>query len=157
LIAGVNAIPGLRVMGQPDMCLFAFTSDKLNVFQLGDCMAAKGWTIQPQFGKPGAPTNLHISVHYGTVGREDEFLAALRQSVEEVKCLPPIDAAAIKAGLDDLLASNDPHLFEKAAAMAGIQGDALPESMALINTLLESMPDELQAHFLVEYFNNLYS
>jgi sphinganine-1-phosphate aldolase len=156
MIAGVSAIPELRVMGQPDMCLFAFTSDTLNVFQLCDVLAAKGWTVQPQFGKPGAPTNLHVSVHYGTLERVDEFLAALHQSVEEVKCLPPINAAEIKAGLGDLLASNDPHLFEKAAAMAGIQGDSLPENMALINTLLESMPDELQSLFLIEYFNNLY-
>ena len=157
LVAGVNAIPELEVMGKPDMCLFAFTSDRLNMFQLCDAMSAKGWTIQPQFGKPGAPTNLHVSVHYGTVNRVDEFLAALRQSVEEVKQMPKIDAGLIKAELEKLVAANDPSLFEKAAAMVGVQGDSLPPNMALVNTLLEAMPDEVQSHFLVAYFNSLYS
>lgn len=157
IIAGVNAIPELQVMGRPDMCLIAFTSQQVNLFQLVDVMSAKGWTIQPQFGKPGAPTNLHLSVHYGTVRRVDDFLAALRQSVEEVKNMPPIDASAIKAELEKLMAANDPALFEKAAAMVGIQGNALPEGMALVNTLLEAMPDEVQSHFLVEYFNVLYA
>jgi glutamate/tyrosine decarboxylase-like PLP-dependent enzyme len=157
LIAGINAIPELRVMGRPDMCLFAFTSDTLNMFQLADVMKDKGWTIQPQFGKPGAPTNLHVSVHYGTVKRVDEFLAALRQSVGEVKQMPKIDASLIKAELEKLIAANDPSLFENAAAMIGVQGDSLPQNMALVNTLLEAMPDEVQSHFLVEYFNSLYA
>jgi sphinganine-1-phosphate aldolase len=157
LISGVNAIPGLKVMGKPDMCLFAFTSDSLNLFQLADAMSDKGWTIQPQFGKPGAPTNLHVSVHYGTVERVDEFLVALRQSVEEVKRMPKIDAGLIKVELEKLIAANDPLLFENAAAMVGVSGDSLPQNMALVNTLLEAMPQEVQSHFLVEYFNNLYA
>ena len=156
LINGVNAIPELKVMGKPNMCLFAFTSDSLNLFQLADAMSAKGWTIQPQFGKPGAPTNLHVSVHYGTVERVDEFLEALSQSVEEVKRMPKIETSLIKSELDKLIAANDPSLFENAAAMAGISGDSLPQNMALINTLLEAMPEAVQSHFLVEYFNNLY-
>jgi glutamate/tyrosine decarboxylase-like PLP-dependent enzyme len=157
MMAGVDCIPELKVMGKPDMCLFAFTSDTLNMFQLADVMTAKGFYIQPQFGKPGAPTNLHVSVHFGTVRRVDEFLAALRESVEEVKQLPPIDTEMVRAELEKLIASNDPNLFENAAAMVGIQGDSLPQSMAMINTLLSAMPDEVQSQFLIEYFNNLYS
>jgi hypothetical protein len=139
------------------MCLFAFTSDTLNLFQLADAMSARGWYIQPQFGKPGAPTNLHVSVHYGTVKRVDDFIDALRQSVEEVQQMPPIDPGPIKAELEKLIASNDPHLFEKASALAGISGDSLPQGMAAINTLLEAMPEEIQSYFLIQYFNNLYA
>lgn len=157
LIDGVNAIPGLEVMGKPDMCMFAFTSDQVNLFQLADVMAARGWTIQPQFAKPGAPRNLHVSVHYGTVRRVEEFLVALRQSVEEVKQLPPIDAGLLIAELGKLMASGDPALFEKATALVGIQGNSLPSGLALVNTLMEAMPDEVQSEFLVEYFNLLYS
>jgi glutamate/tyrosine decarboxylase-like PLP-dependent enzyme len=159
LVEGVDCIQGLKVMGQPDMCLFAFTStdERLNVFQLADRMTAKGWFVQPQFGKPNAPTNLHVSVHFGTVERVEEFLAALRESAAEARALPPIDAGAVKAELEKMIASGDPNLFEKAASMVGITGDALPESMAMINTLLMAMPEEVQSHFLIEYFNNLYA
>ncbi len=85
------------------------------------------------------------------------FLAALRQSVEEVKQLPPIDVGGMKAQLNALLANNDPALFEKAAAMVGIQGQGLPPGMAMISTLLESMSDDIQSQFLIDYFNNLYA
>jgi sphinganine-1-phosphate aldolase len=156
MVAGVNGIPELKVMVKPDMCLFAFSSDTLDLFQLVDTMLAKGWTIQSQFGKPGAPRNIHLSVQYSSVKNVEAFLAALRQSVEEVKQMPPLDTAGMKAQLNEMIASNDPALFEKAAAMVGIQGQNLPSGMAKINTLLESMPDDIQSQFLVEYFNNLY-
>jgi sphinganine-1-phosphate aldolase len=157
MMAGVSAIPELKVMVKPDMCLFAFTSDTLDMFQLTDAMLAKGFTVQSQFGKPGAPRNIHISVQYSAVKTVEAFLAALRQSVEEVKKLPPIDVAGMKAQLSEMLASDDPGLFEKAAAMVGIQGQNLPPGMAMISTLLESMPDEVQSQFLIDYFNNLYA
>jgi sphinganine-1-phosphate aldolase len=157
MMAGVNAMPELKVMVKPDMCLFAFTSDTLDMFQLTDAMVAKGFTVQSQFGKPGAPRNIHISVQYSAVKHVEAFLAALRQSVEQVKKLPPIDVEGLKAQLNAMLASNDPALFEKAAAMVGIQGQSLPAGMAMISALLEAMPDEVQSQFLVEYFNNLYA
>ncbi len=157
MIAGVEAIPELHVMGKPDMCLFAFTSDTLDMFQLNDVMLSKGFTVQSQFGKPGAPRNIHISMQYSAVKNVDAFLAALQQSVEETKKLTPIDVAGMQAQLNALLASNDPNLFEKAAALAGIQGQNLPSGMALINTLLESMQDDVQSQFLIDYFNNLYA
>lgn len=157
MVAGVEAIPELKVMVKPDMCLFAFTSEVLNMFQLSDAMLARGFAVQSQFAKPGAPRNIHISLQYSSIHTVDSFLAALRDSVAEVKALPPIDVEGIKALLDSLIATNDPQLFEKAAAMVGIQGQSLPSGMAMINTLLEAMPDEVQSQFLIEYFNNLYA
>lgn len=156
MIAGVNEFPELKVMGKPDMCLFAFTSDTLDLFQLSDVMLSKGFTVQSQFSKPGAPRNIHISMQYSAVKNVDTFLTTLRQSVEETKQLKPIDAAGMQAQLSAMLAANDPNLYEKAAALAGIQGQNLPSGMALINTLLESMQDDVQSQFLIEYFNNLY-
>ncbi len=157
MMAGVSDIPELKVMVKPDMCLFAFTSDTIDMFQLTDAMLAKGFTVQSQFAKPGAPRNIHISVQYSAVKNVEAFLAALRQSVEEVKQLPPIDVAGMKAQLGAMIASNDPEIFQKAAAMVGITGQGLPPGMAMISTLLELMPDDIQSQFLIDYFNDLYS
>lgn len=157
MIAGVSAIPELRVMGKPDMCLFAFTSDTLDMFQLADALVARGYVVQSQFGKPGAPRNIHISLQYSSVDTVEGFLNALRECVEEVKRMPPIDAEGIRRNLEAMIAANDPDLFTKAAEMVGIRGNSLPAGMALISTLLEAMPDEVQSQFLVEYFNNLYT
>ncbi|PWH15807.1 MAG: aspartate aminotransferase family protein [Anaerolineae bacterium] len=156
MIAGVNAMPGLEVMGKPDMCLFAFTSDRYNLFQVVDAMAKRGWTVQPQFAKPGAPRNIHISVNYGNVKRVEEFLQALQESVTEVSVKPPIQSEPLIAELKRLIEQQDPQLFQKAAALVGMQDGNLPKEMALVNTLLEAMPDEIQAQFLVEFFNQLY-
>lgn len=157
MIAGVSAIPELRVMGKPDMCLFAFTSDTLDMFQLADALVARGYVVQSQFGKPGAPRNIHISLQYSSVDTVEGFLNTLRECVEEVKRMPPIDAEGIRRNLEAMIAANDPDLFTKAAEMVGIRGNSLPAGMALISTLLEAMPDEVQSQFLVEYFNNLYT
>ncbi len=156
MIAGVQAIEGLQVMGKPDMCLFAFTSERLNLFQVVDAMAQKGWTVQPQFSKPNAPRNIHISVNYGNIKRVDEFLQALRQSVEDVRIKPPLNTEPLIAELHQIIAHQDPLLFQKAANMVGMLDGNLPKEMALVNTLLEAMPDEVQSQFLVEFFNQLY-
>lgn len=156
MIRGIEAIDELKIMGKPDMCLFAFTSERLNLFQVVDAMAERGWTVQPQFAKPNAPRNIHLSVNYGNVKRVDEFLTALRQSVEEVRTKPPIQHEPLITELNKLIESRDAQIFDKAAALLGIQDGNLPKEMALLNTLLEAMPDEVQAQFLVEFFNRLY-
>ncbi|MFZ5809756.1 MAG: pyridoxal phosphate-dependent decarboxylase family protein [Chloroflexota bacterium] len=156
MIAGVEEIEGLRVMGKPDMCLFALTAQKINLFQVVDSMAQRGWTVQPQFAKPGAPRNIHISVNYGNVKRVEEFLHALRQSVEDVSAKPPLQSESLIAELKRLIDNKDPQMFEKAAAMVGMRDGTLPKEMALVNTLLEAMPDEVQSQFLIEFFNQLY-
>lgn len=156
MIAGVEEIEGIRVMGKPDMCLFALTSQNINLFQVVDSMAQRGWTVQPQFAKPGAPRNIHISVNYGNVKRVEEFLQALRQSVEEVSAKPPLQSESLIAELKRLIDNHDPQMFDKAAAMIGMRDGNLPKEMALVNTLLEAMPDEVQSQFLIEFFNQLY-
>jgi sphinganine-1-phosphate aldolase len=52
LIAGINAIPGMRVLGAPHAGVFAFTSDSLNVYELGDAMEVRGWKLDRQQNPP---------------------------------------------------------------------------------------------------------
>ncbi len=124
--------------------------------QVVDAMAQRGWTVQPQFTKPNAPRNIHISVNYGNVRRVDDFLLALRQSVAEVSARPPLQSEPLIAELKRLIEEKSPNLFERAAALVGMENGNLPREMALVNTLLEAMPEEVQSQFLVEFFNQLY-
>jgi len=55
-----------------------------------------------------------------------------------------------------LIEEKSPNLFERAAALVGMENGNLPREMALVNTLLEAMPEEVQSQFLVEFFNQLY-
>ena len=157
LISGINAIPELEVLGQPAMCMFSFKSDVINVYQLADAMAKRGWYIQGQFSTPLTPRNLHISVNFGTTHQVDALLKHLRECVELVKGIDPIDSDGIRAMVRAALQSPDPEAaFNQLAASAGLTGTDLPEEMAFINEVLDALPDPLCNVFLVNYFNDLY-
>ncbi len=157
LIEGINAIPELEVLGKPAMCMFSFKSDVINVYQLADVMAKRGWYIQGQFSTPYTPRSLHISVNYGTIHQVDALLADLRACVEEVKRMQPLDSDGIRAMVGAALQSPDPEAaFNQLAASAGLVGTDLPEEMAFINEVMDALPDELCNQFLVNYFNDLY-
>jgi sphinganine-1-phosphate aldolase len=46
LMDGINAIPELRVLGEPAMSMFSFASDAINVYQLADEMANAAGTFR---------------------------------------------------------------------------------------------------------------
>jgi glutamate/tyrosine decarboxylase-like PLP-dependent enzyme len=158
LIDGINDIPELQVLGQPPMCMFSFKSDVINVYQLADAMAKRGWYIQGQFSTPLTPRNLHISVNYGTTHQVEALLKDLRECVELVKRMQPIDSDGIRSMVDAALQSPNPEAaFNQLAASAGLTGTDLPEEMASINEVLDALPDSLCNVFLVNYFNDLYA
>ncbi len=72
LLAGVRGA-GLRVLGQPDMSVFAFASDDLDVYALCDAMDASGWKIDRQQLPPSA----HLMVSPGHAPFVAPFLAEL--------------------------------------------------------------------------------
>lgn len=158
LIAGIRAIDGLRVLGAPAMCMFSFASETINVYQLADEMSKRGWYIQGQFSTPRTPRNLHISVTYGTAPNVEALLKDLRECVEIVRNLTPIDTDAIKALVGGALQSPDPEAaFNQLAASAGLSGSSLPSELAFINEIMDVLPDEICNIFLINYFNDLYS
>ena len=158
LIDGVNSIEGLQVLGEPAMCMFSFKSDVINVYQLADEMHQRGWYIQGQFSTPLTPRNLHISVNHGTIHNVEALLKNLRECVEIVKLKTPLDSDAIRAMVAAAMQSpNAEAAFGQLAASAGLTGSELPSEMALINEVLDALPDELCNVFLVNYFNDLYA
>ena len=157
LMDGINAIEGLQVLGEPVMSMFSFRSDVISVYQLADEMSKRGWYIQGQFSTPLTPRNLHLTVNHGTIPNVDALLTDLRECVETVKRSTPIDSAAIRGMVAGALQSPDPAAaFGQLAATAGLAGSELPSEMALINEVLDALPDELCNVFLVNYFNDLY-
>ncbi len=84
LIDGVNAIPGLHVLGKPDMSVFAFSSDEVDMFAVGDAMDTRGWHLDRQ----PTPPALHMMITLAHEHVVDEFLADLGASVEYVRANP---------------------------------------------------------------------
>jgi sphinganine-1-phosphate aldolase len=74
LMAGIQAIPGLRVLGKPHVGVFAFSSDSLNVYELGDALEARGWKLDRQQNPPA----LHCMITPAHEPVVDTLLADLR-------------------------------------------------------------------------------
>ena len=97
LMAGINAIPGLYVVGKPDMNVFSFSSDKLNMFTLGDRIDAMGWRVNRQ----NHPPSLHLVVTPNHADVADEFLGDLAIAVDAENRepnAPVVDERAILYG-----------------------------------------------------------
>ena len=85
LVAGVRALPGLTVLGEPEAHLVAIASDPsaehpLDAFAVGDALAARGWFHDRQ----GPPDTLHATVSAGNAPVIEEYLADLIDCAAEV-------------------------------------------------------------------------
>ncbi len=155
--AGIEAIPGLRLLGRPDMNLVAFTSDELSVFHLIDEMRERGWYVQPQLGFDGSKENIHLSINPASEGWVDDLLADLRTCAEVARRMPSSDLAT---GLREAVASLDPAKLDVETlgallAAAGVDGASLPGRMAGINEMLNALSPALKEALLTEYLNRL--
>lgn len=84
--AGVAALDGITSLGDGDLHLVAIASDPdavdpIDVFALGDALERRGWFHDRQ----GPPDSLHSTVSNSNTGVMDEYLEALRASVDEVR------------------------------------------------------------------------
>lgn len=157
LIEGINATGDLRVLGKPDMCMFSFASDTINVFQLADEMVTEGWYIQPQLSTPYSPPNLHISVNASTLPMVEPFLAALPGAIAATKAKPKLDFAVVKKQVDQMVTSFGDQAGAQLKAMAGFgQAGDMPKEFAFINTIMDALPRDLTADLLTEFWNELY-
>lgn len=82
-IEGIEAIPELYVLGKPQATVFAFGSDVLNVYALGEKMKTFRWYIDSQH----LPPCLHMTISPAHASIVEPFLADLRQAVKEVASL----------------------------------------------------------------------
>jgi glutamate/tyrosine decarboxylase-like PLP-dependent enzyme len=91
LTAGIDAIPGLAVLGRPPMSLFAYRAadPALNIFAVGDRLEARGWHVDRQ----QRPDCLHAMVTPRHLEVVPEFLADLAAAVDEVRADPALGAA----------------------------------------------------------------
>ena len=75
--AGIAAIDGLDITGDPDLSVFEFGSSTLDVFGVGDAMDDRGWHLDRQQG------GLHLMLSPGHARVADQFLADLAASVAD--------------------------------------------------------------------------
>ena len=88
LRAGIEAMPELRVLGEPSGPLLAYGSatPEVNIFAVGDQMDDQGWQVNRlQF-----PDGLHAMITASHLPVVDTYLRDLRQAVATVKADPSL-------------------------------------------------------------------
>lgn len=154
--AAIGESDELRLLGEPDMCLLAFTSDAFNIYMLADEMKKRGWYIQPQFSTETTPRNLHMTMQYTVTDKIDAFVADLRACVAICREKPAPDEDLLQQMIAPIVAQPTMQLMNQAAEQLGLSAGSLPEEMATINTVLDLIPTPLAEAFLVGFFNDLY-
>jgi glutamate/tyrosine decarboxylase-like PLP-dependent enzyme len=101
IAAGVRAVPGLTVLGEPDAHVLAIAAAAgpapgVDVFALGDALRARGWYLDRQT----PPDSLHATVCAANEPVVDEFLADLDACAREVAGARATDRATDYATLD---------------------------------------------------------
>lgn len=142
LQAGVNATPGLKVISDPEMSVFAIGSDGLDVYALADELTARNWHLDRQ----QFPPTLHMTVQFGHVGVVDEFLGDLADAANVVR-KPSFEktANAWLLTIANFLVRILPEawvtaLMEKVSRLLGGGGE-LPGKMAPMYGLIGSLPN----------------
>ena len=153
---GIEAIPELHLLGDPQMTLLSFTSSEVSIFHIIDEMQAKGWYIQPSFSFDNVAANIHLSINLSNVGKTDQFAADLRQSVAGARQLPSGELLKeVRALIETRGESILDHPGEL-MRLAGLDKGRLPERTAAINEVLDAMPPEWREKMLLEVTNNFF-
>jgi len=89
--AGLAQIPGMRVLGNPDLSIVAYTHDEVDIFRVAELMSARGY-LPGLVQQPRALQRMMSLLHEPGA---PEYLATLRAAIDEARAAPA--AATIKA------------------------------------------------------------
>jgi glutamate/tyrosine decarboxylase-like PLP-dependent enzyme len=97
MIDGVRAVPGLRVLGEPEAHVLAIAADAdLDVFAVDDALKARNWVLDRQM----PPDSLHATVSAGNAPVIEEFVRDLAAAVDDVRGTHTTDRSTNYATLD---------------------------------------------------------
>ena len=86
--AGIAAIPGLSVLGDPLWVIAFGAADGLDIYQVMENMGHRGWSLNG-LQRPAA-VHIAVTLRHTQPGVADRFLADLAASVEEVRANPGV-------------------------------------------------------------------
>ena len=95
IVSELRKTPGIYVMGEPTMSVFALASEEINIYQLNEAMTKRGWSLNPlQF-----PPALHMCVTVVTTkeGVADRFVSDVKECVAGLRRNPDKKAEGMAA------------------------------------------------------------
>jgi sphinganine-1-phosphate aldolase len=139
---GIRDIPGINVLSDPEMSVFAIGSDGVNIYELADELARRGW----HFDRQHYPASLHVTVNYVHAAIADTFLADLADAVAAVRrpgLRKSLDRALVKganAAVRRLPEEWTSRLMDRISSLLGGSG-GIPERTAPIYGLIGTLPN----------------
>ena len=140
---GIRNIPGLKVLSNPEMSVFAIASDSLDVYEVADELELYGWHLDRQH----FPRCLHVTINHVHSKISGEFLIDLANAAAIVR-KPSLRKSTNKfiIAIANLLARLLPKkwmsaLMDKVSSLLGGSGSGLPSRMAPMYGLIGSLPN----------------
>lgn len=159
LVAAIDATEGVRVLGRPEMSLFAFTTEEGDVFELADRLTERGFYVQPTYAYGSSPSHIHLSLDPENATHVDELAAAIRACVVDLPKRQEAPAAVV-AMLGQLAGGGDGGAGVDAGmlmAQLGITDGQLPARASTIHRLLDAAPPAVRERLLILFMGELFS
>jgi glutamate/tyrosine decarboxylase-like PLP-dependent enzyme len=164
LLELVRDIEGLRVVGSPTGPLLAVRADpevpadhRVDPHHWADAARRRGWVLQQQPGLvqsdcTALPRTTHLTVTPVTESVLDELCAALMAAADDVRGVPSMDAAQLLETLPAARLDSPPDSAhaEQLLGALGIGGGQLPDRLAPVLGLVDTLPHELVERLLIE-------
>lgn len=140
---GIEAIEGVKVLGDPPMSILALGSDTLNIYEIGDALTESGWHLDRQQNPP----SLHLTVTHAHAAVAEQFLADLARAVGRArrftlaKLVNSLQVGAVKAAARVLPEEMMSNLAGRASGAMGLKGGQLPGRTAAMYGMMASLPN----------------
>ena len=154
LVGVIEKTPGLRMLGRPDMNLFAFTTTTGDVFELADRLTERGWHVQLTHGFGPSPAHIHLTLDPGNAARADDFARDLLATMEGLPKATTVPAPMV--AMLEQIGSGD---MDAAGLMGelGIADGQLPGRAGMIHKMIDAVSPAARERLLVLFMGELFS
>ena len=156
----LDALDGVRVLGDPVTAMLAVAGDGVDVLQVADELRARDVLVQVQLSHGSSPVNLHLSTYAASTEHAGWVADRFAEAVDAARAAGPPD---VPADLATILAGLTPEdITEEAFAglvqAAGIDlGGGALGPMAGVNHVLDQAPVAVREALLARFLSALFS
>jgi sphinganine-1-phosphate aldolase len=159
IVAGIEQIEGLQLVAEPAMSVFAFTSTEMDIHQIGDALAMRGWHLDRlQF-----PDALHMTITQLHTGIEDQFLLDLEEIIHEKASIARTKRTTMRTAkltgkiLKTLPEGMVERMARKVGAAMGAPGKGSQNSQAALYGISASIHNRKNMkHFVMNLIDGIY-
>lgn len=157
LVAAIDAMDGVHMVGRPDMNLFAFDTDEGDVFELADRLTAKHWHVQPTYSFGASPAHIHLTIDPGNAARVADFAKDLEACLVGLPARQTAPAPVV--AMLEQLGTGGGEGIDAAGLMAqlGIADGQLPGQSAMIHRLIDAASPAARERLLILFIGELFS